>query len=63
MRKIVLLFSLMLTLRGIAQVNIIPQPLEVKQQAGVFLLKENSTVSNSLPAHDWKLLFPYFKVL
>jgi hexosaminidase len=41
--------------------QLVPWPLEVKQQNGSYLLKDNITVSNSLPVHEWPGLFNYFK--
>src|SRR5690349_11149184 len=61
MRKIVL-FLLLLIGTGIsAQVSIIPQPVELKQQDGSWLLKDKITVSSSFPAQGWQGLFRYFK--
>ncbi len=39
--------------------SLIPWPVEVKQQAGSYLLKSKITVSNSLPGQDWPILFKY----
>jgi hexosaminidase len=61
--KIFLLFSIFLSLISLGQqpLNLIPYPLEVTQEPGSYLLKDKITVSNSIPAHDWKGLFSYFK--
>ena len=58
-----LLLVLVLQLTSIGQQNLqlIPWPYEVKQQAGSYLLKDNITVSNSLPANEWPGLFNYFR--
>lgn len=57
----VLLFVVVSSAFGQQPLNLVPWPLEVKQQPGTFLLKDKVTVSNSLPAHDWKGLFNYFR--
>ncbi len=65
MRLVIGLFStLLLSIFSAAQqkpLSLIPYPVEVKQQEGVFLLKNKITVSSSLPQQDWKPLFSYFK--
>lgn len=43
------------------QLDLIPYPVEVTQGTGYFIIKNTVTVSSSLPAHEWKNLFPYFK--
>ena len=65
MRLVIGLFSILLfpviTTAQQKPLSLIPYPLEIKQQEGVFLLKNNMTVSSSLPQQDWKPLFSYFK--
>lgn len=41
--------------------NLIPWPLEVKQGAGAYTMKNKVTVSSSLPRQDWTPLFQYFR--
>lgn len=43
------------------QLDLIPYPVEVTQGTGYFTIKNTVTVSSSLPGHEWKNLFPYFK--
>ncbi len=61
MRSTISLFLLLCSVIVSAQVNIIPQPVEVKQQTGVYLLKDKITVSSVLPAHNWPRLFNYLR--
>ncbi len=65
MRFVISLFStLLFSIITAAQqkpLSLIPYPVEVKQQEGVFLLKNTITVSTILPQQDWKPLFSYFK--
>ncbi len=56
------LFFATTTLAQQKQLTIIPWPLELKQHPGHYMLKDKITVSNSLPEHEWKGLFSYFKV-
>jgi hexosaminidase len=43
------------------QLDLIPYPVEVTQGTGYFTIKNTVTVSSSLPGHEWKKLFSYFK--
>jgi len=43
------------------QLNLIPWPVEVKQEAGSYTLKNNMTVSTASTAIGWETLFPYLK--
>ena len=43
------------------QLNLIPWPVEVKQEAGIYTLKNKMTVSNSSTAIGWEKLFPYLR--
>lgn len=57
---IALFFSIILLAQE-KQLGLVPWPLELKQYPGHYTLKDKITISNSLPAHDWKGLFSYFK--
>lgn len=43
------------------QLDLIPYPVEVTQGTGYFTIKNTVTVTSSLPGHEWKNLFSYFK--
>ncbi|HRF17583.1 MAG TPA: family 20 glycosylhydrolase, partial [Chitinophagaceae bacterium] len=43
------------------QLNLIPWPVEVKQESGTYSLKKVMTVSNSSTAIGWEILFPYLR--
>jgi hexosaminidase len=43
------------------QLNLIPWPVEVKQEAGVYSLKNKMTVSNASTAIGWENIFPYLR--
>lgn len=43
------------------QLNLIPWPVEVKQEAGTYALKNKMTVSNASTAIGWEKLFPYLR--
>ncbi|MBL0307534.1 MAG: family 20 glycosylhydrolase [Chitinophagaceae bacterium] len=43
------------------QLALIPYPVEVTQGTGYFTIKNTVSVSSSLPGHEWKYLFSYFK--
>jgi hexosaminidase len=43
------------------QLNLVPWPYEVKQQAGVYSVKNEMTVSNSSTAIAWEKIFPYLR--
>ena len=43
------------------QLNLIPWPVEVKQEAGTYVLKNTMTVSTASTAIGWKTLFPYLR--
>lgn len=43
------------------QLNLIPWPVEVKQESGIYLLKDKLTVSNATTALGWEKLFPYLR--
>ena len=59
-----LIFTLLATTTIIAQeksLSLVPRPLSVKQGTGAYLLKDNISVSNALPGHEWPGLFRYFR--
>ncbi|HEX4877091.1 MAG TPA: family 20 glycosylhydrolase [Chitinophagaceae bacterium] len=43
------------------QLNLIPWPVEVKQDAGSYTLKNKMTVSNTSTAIGWEKIFPYLR--
>ena len=43
------------------QLALIPYPVEVTQGTWYFTIKNTVSVSSSLPGHEWKNLFSYFK--
>ena len=62
MRYIFFLLTLFACRLSEAQtLNLVPWPQDVKQQPGSYTLKSTISVSSSLPAHDWKPLFQYFR--
>ena len=50
-----------LTIAQQQQLDLIPYPVEVTPGTGYFKVKNTVNVSSSLPGHDWRNLFSYFK--
>jgi hexosaminidase len=65
MRVLKLFFILFLIHSGVLaqerKLNLIPWPVEVKQEEGTYLLKNTLTVSTASTAIGWETLFPYLK--
>ena len=65
MKLIIASLSIFLTVSSFAQVNIVPKPMEIKKDAGVFLINDKTIIFANTDQHrqEAKMLNFYLKNL